>query len=87
MSDVDVFFDKELLICVVSFSLFGEQQKKQSTFCFWVSYQQTTDSLLNPSSAWNTLSIIYSTQIKSESNPVTGFKNKYSNFIESADSL
>lgn len=46
-----------------------------------------TDSLLNPSSAWNTLSMIYSTQIKSESNPVTGFKNKYSNFIESADSL
>lgn len=84
---VDIFFDKELLICVVSFSLFGQQQKKQSTFCFWVSYQQTTDSLLNPSSAWNTLSIIYSTQIKSESNPVTGFKNKYSNFTESADSL
>lgn len=31
--------------------------------------------------------MIYSTQIKSESNPVTGFKNKYSNFTESADSL
>lgn len=46
-SHVDIFFDKELLICVVSFSLFGEQQKKQSTFCLSV---VPTDCRFSPQS-------------------------------------
>lgn len=44
---VDIFFDKELLICVVSFSLFGQQQKKQSTFCLCRTNRFSPQSILS----------------------------------------